>query len=493
MRIVVGLLVAAFLLVESGFAETVYDNRNQYQTIGAYQRALNQVRAKLYSDDDDVREDALELLIDSGEQPIQDGDTIFPLTVLADLVMGIGAPDGIEIDDDLQEEALEFIIDAAIEEDHSIGRREIALNQLIRIASVEQLADFGWSEEAVGTLIDLVDSDNFILVHGALVGLGRVVNQSLSDWEDLAASAAEAIGERMGDSDTEIRRIALNQGIKSLYQAEEATDAIETLWDILGDVIGEIESPALQKEMRARTSALIKKQQGSIFQDEVDEVREELRDLKTERRLASESLEESLEELQDEEDLEDIEAYLSKVEREVTGKHAKLLGAASALAEIAANPEISQYKLRYVTDSMVILAFKAQSALVYYRTASAMAELVALHRTSIMATVPMAQLGRLMAATDQMSLIVPVVNEMRDLALSQMPHWIRRRLVALIFMQAGDALQAGTRQHAFEQLSTLGRASSTSWGVRMEVLTRMNQLAQYTKYADTKASAAKWK
>ena len=162
-------------------------------------------------------------------------------------------------------------------------------------------------------------------------------------------------------------------------------------------------------------------------------------------------------------------------------------------AEIAANPEISQYKLRYVTDSMVILAFKAQSALVYYRTASAMAELVALHRTSIMATVPMAQLGRLMAATDQTSLIVPVVNEMRALALSQMPHWIHRRLVALIFMQAGDALQAGTRQHAFEQLSTLGRASSTSWGVRMEVLTRMNQLAQYTKYADTKASAAKWK
>jgi hypothetical protein len=129
---------------------------------------------------------------------------------------------------------------------------------------------------------------------------------------------------------------------------------------------------------------------------------------------------------------------------------------------------------------------------VFYRSASTLLDATALLRDQAVAAIPLDELGSLMASTDQIALLAPVQAEVQALAVSGLPFWLKRRLVALLFVQAGDSINGAVRADALARLSWLGR-SSQSWPLRMEVLVRMRQLAEFAAHAEVKTIAAQWK
>ena len=132
------------------------------------------------------------------------------------------------------------------------------------------------------------------------------------------------------------------------------------------------------------------------------------------------------------------------------------------------------------------------SPMMYYRTAAQLLDLTFTHRGNGMANIPLAQLARLLASTDQPGLVVPVLDEIKAMAMAQtQPVWIGRRMVALLFLQAGDSPNGKIRQHALRLLEETGKVGR-NWAVRREVWTRMALLARFARDNEVKSRAVRW-
>jgi hypothetical protein len=100
-------------------------------------------------------------------------------------------------------------------------------------------------------------------------------------------------------------------------------------------------------------------------------------------------------------------------------------------------------------------------------------------------------LARLLAANDQPALVIPVLDEIKDMALTNLPAWLDARIISLLFLQAADSPVEAIRQRAFQNLGQVGQESK-NWAMRYEVLTRMEQLEKLSKDTSIQALAAKW-
>ncbi len=492
MRWPIWALVAGVIMQGPAFAETLYDKRSGFDTIQAYQNYLLGVRANLYAQDEDDREDAFELIEDSLENPPLDGDEEFPLGLLGDLMLGTDRPADGKIDLDILDDGLEHLIDNALEEDFSISRREFALGQLRRVVRAKRLARPSFREDTFDALASLSEDSRLVLAHGAINALGAIATRAEAGWRTRGEEAAEILIDLMDDGNLEIRRIAILETIASLHAAGRPGETVNDLWEELAEALDEIESPTLQADLRPPLTRLIEAHKDSPFASQAGEVREELEDFDARTKPAEGPYADVLARLAEEEDLPELEALLARIQMEGRADPTlRAMGLAAVMAK-ASNNEIEPYALRVLLNSMLRQGRVPGSPMMYYRTAAQLLDLTFTHRGNGMANIPLAQLARLLASTDQPGLVVPVLDEIKAMAMAQaQPVWIGRRMVALLFLQAGDSPDGKIRQHALRLLEETGKVGR-NWAVRREVWTRMALLARFARDDEVRSRAVRW-
>jgi hypothetical protein len=488
---IVAAVVLSAALAGCGSNKTVFDNRSSANTIKSFMDYVGKTRDMLLSDDDDDQEDGLEIVTNSLEKLRDEGDYLFPLQLLGDFVTGFGAKEPRKLDRGLQKKAFKSIVKEVDNSKRTVGQREFAIEQLGRIASAERLNDSDWAEDAVDALFGQVKGKEPVLIEAALVALEPVVVRGDSDWKSAAKTAGKALAKRLDDSDPEISRFAINSSVRALSRAQNSTGPVEELFHALENALGDVESPALQSELRLRVANLIKRQQAGVFSDELVKLRNALAKYSAARKISKDSYQSSLKSMRSEEDADDLDEYLARVEAEVKERKVLPNGAMTALAGLSNDTKAPTHKLRALTDTIFILAVDARTVPAYRSAAKIFSDLVKTHQGTDRAAVAAAQLGRLLAATDRADLIGPVLQETRELALSNLPFWIQRRLVTDLFVTAGDAIEPAVRLGAFQQLAVVG-STSGSWGLRLDVLARMQQLARLAGQPDVREAAAKW-
>ena len=492
-----GLLLLMMLLIQSpAAADTLFDKRKGLESIQAYQKYLRAVRAKLYVKDEDDREDAFELIEDSLKKPPLDGDEQFPLGLLGDLMLGTEFPKNGELDEDIQEEGLEHLIDSAIDDDFSISRREFALGQLRRVVRAKRLVRTAFRDDTFEALLRLSEDPRLVLAHGAINALGAIAAREGVRWAEKGEAAAEILIDQMDGKDIEIRRIAILETIETLHGAKRPNDLSRKLWEELSDAVEDIESPSLQVSLRPHLTRLIKTKGKSSFADQVKELKEAMDDapgdFKARAKPAEGPYAEILAQLTEEDDLSDLEALLARVEAEGRADPTlRAMGLATVMAK-ASNPEIPSYTLRVLLDSLLRQGRVAGSPMMYYRAATQLLDLTFTHSANGKANIPLSQLARLLASTDRPGLVLPVLEEIKAMAMAKtQPVWIGRRMVALLFLQAGDSPNKKIRQHALQLLEETGKMGR-NWAIRREVWTRMALLARFARDAGVKSRATSW-
>jgi hypothetical protein len=490
MKRVLTIAVAGLLLVGAAQAQTIFDKRDDLKSVRRYKNFLREKLGALYSPDKGVRRDTFKLLKNSADNLVRDGDTVFAFAPLGDFVMGVNAPRNVKPDDSLQGDALEVLRDYAKDPNQTLTARENAIAVLGQVAA-EKLGDADWNKAAVKTLAAVADGKDFLLVHGAMVGLGKVAAKPGEDWRDLADLAAKAMVARLGDKDPMVQRAAFMECLHVMQKAGDFDDATERVWDKVTDDLDDIRSPALQDDVKARLSAVVAERADSVFRKQATSAKKALDNLAPVRKVAKDPLPDLLATVREEEDPVKLEAALAKIVEDTKTDRALQLYAFSSIGSVATQPEVSAYKLQQIGNAQLELTRRTGSPLMYFRTASTLLGLASIHRDSSKASVPIVALARLLAASDQPGLVLPVLDEVRDIALTDLPAWLDSRVIALLFLSAADSPVDATRQWAFANLAQVG-TESRNWAMRYEVLTRMEQLAKLAKDAGIQAQAASW-
>ena len=485
-------LVATFLLCGAAMAQTVFDTRDDLKSVRKYKEFLQTKRQALYAPDKSVRKDTFALLKNSAASPVREGDSIFAMVPLTEFVMSVAAPPGgKKPDDSLQSDAVDLLIDYAKDPKQTLTARLNALEALGQIGSADKLQDTGWNKDAIKALAAVSEGKELVLVHAAFVGLGKVAVKSGKEWRDFADLAAKAMIDRLGDKDPLIQRMAFLECLRVVQNAREFNDATERTWDKLTAYLGDIRSPALQDEVKTRFSAIVGERQGSVFRKQAAAAKKELDRLSPLKKLSTDALPDLLVTVKDQDDPVKLEAALTKIIDDTKNDRALQLYAFSSMGGTTTQPDVSGYKIQVIGDAQVELARRTGSPLMFYRAASTLLGLVSIHHETSKASVPLVTLARLVAATDQPALVMPVLDEVRDMALTDLPAWVNDRLIAILFLQAADSPVESIRQRAFQDLSQVGQ-DSRNWAMRYEVLTRMEQLEKLSKDSNIQALAAKW-
>ncbi|MBI4081825.1 MAG: hypothetical protein HY423_04370 [Candidatus Lambdaproteobacteria bacterium] len=492
--LLVGLALTGLALsaLAPAHGQTLYATRDQYPSIADYDSYLRGNLQQLYYRQGGRRAAAYKLLETSLRQPLQDGDVRFALEIMGDYILGLGSPAAEKPDADIQEKLLELIVSAARDSDAPPSQRELATTQLARIADTTLSPKSDLVADSVKALTKLAGDDSRIVSAVALVGLGNVAARTGKDWANLADTAAKAIADPLDNSDPEMRRTAWIVALGTLEAAPHRNDATERMWKRVKNTLGDIKSPGLQREVVARLKTLIGARRGGVLAKEASATQSELNDLATAQNSVKGSLQELLNDLAGESNPIKYEAILARVEAEAKASRPALASVLTSLTSLFAARDASPYKVRRASASLRTLALDSESALVFYRSASILLGATALLRERPIAAIPLDELGSLLASTDQIVLLAPIHGEIQALAVSDLPFWLKRRLVSLLFVQAGDSINGAVRADALARLSWLGR-DSQNWPLRMEVLVRMRQLAEVAPHAEVKSIAAQWK
>lgn len=492
MRWSIWIVLAALTFHGSAEGKTLFEGRAKFKSIQAYKTHLSKFRLKLFSKDEDNREEALERILNSLENPPQKGDSAFPFQMLGDFVVGIGKPEDGEIDKDLQEKGLKHLIENALDDDYSITRREFALLQLDRIIRAKTSRPSPFLEDTLEALEVLSKDSQPVLSLAAIYSLGALAGRKGKAWEDIGEEAAEILVKRMDSDDLEIRRFAILTTIRTLNFAVKPTDTPKELWEELVEAVEDIKSPKFFRGIRPHLTRLIEAKKNSPFSSQVGEAKEALRDFKRKTKPSQGPFNEVLSEFSETDDLWEINAALARIELEGRGDSAlRALGLNAVIAK-ASKPNVTPYTLRVLLASMLLQGRVYGSPSMYYRSSIELLELAMIHRNNGKANIPLTHLAMLLASTDRPGLVIPVLNEIKSFAVARtQPVWTGRRMIALLFLQAGDAPKARIRLHALMVLEEIGK-SSKNWALRSEVWTRMSHLARFAKDHNVKSRAAKW-
>jgi len=485
-------LAAALLWAGPLHGDTLFDKRKSSLSIQRFQQFLWTVRGDLYAKNAEIRRNTFRLVAASLEKPPLDGDWEFPLLLLGDLMLGTEFPAQGELDGDLQGDALELLIDNALEDDFPVSRREFALGQLRRVVRAKNLARASFRQDAFDALVKLSRDEQLVLAHGALNAIATVALESDKAWENVAEAAAELLADRMEDKRLEVRRIAIVETIAALEAADQPGDTAGELLEELTEAAEELGSPALRRDLRPYFRALLEGRAGRRFAERAAKVARVVKAFDTRVEAARDPYPEVLADFAKEDDLADLEARLARIEREGGADPTVRAIGLGAISAKASRPGLDAYTLRVLLDSLVQQGRLANSRMAFYRTATQLLDLSFTHRHDGLAHLPLAYLARQLASTDQPSLVVPVLEEIANLAMSQsQPVWVGRRMVALLFLQAGDSPNPAIRRHALALLERVG-SSGRNWAIRREVWERLALLARFARDAEVKAQATRW-
>lgn len=493
-RRLIALLICSFLLVQTSQALSFFDSLYQQDTRNYYKFVSKHV-AKLYHQDEDVREKYHEELKTLSGQSKMSGDSFFIYRILTEFVMNTTKPDktgDMEDIKDLQENTLEFLVDQVNDDDISISSREFIITQLGKIAKSEFLPDFDLNETAVSAIGNMAENDNLILHHTAIVNLKPVAMKWQEKWISLAENAAGHIVEGVSSSNIERRRISLIESIAVLQRAERGTDAIKTIWEGVSGALSDINSPDLQKNIREKVEKLIVANSGQMYKEQVDDAREALGEMEEKRVIAREPLQELITRLSEETDVVEIDGIMTALYKHAKKDRTLFNTIFAQIAGMTLLPEISAYKLRMLNEGLIKLTHLSNSTLYYYRTALILLGEVSVYRSTAHANIPITMLGNLLRSTDYPELVTPVVQEIAISLDSDIPVWIGNRLIGLIFIQAGDSPNEKIALFSTKHLIDIIKDNKRS-AFRWEAGVRIKYLTLYATNESVKSYAKNWK
>ncbi len=96
-----------------------------------------------------------------------------------------------------------------------------------------------------------------------------------------------------------------------------------------------------------------------------------------------------------------------------------------------------------------------------------------------------------MVSTDYEQLLLPILTEISLSLESEFQVWIARRLIGLIFLQAGDSPNAKVAMESAKILVQIAKTSKLSV-LRWEANKRLEYLAQFAKENTVRKYAANW-
>jgi len=485
-------LLLALLLPAPAAADTLIERAPALGTIQKFNAYLGDVRFRLYANDSDTRKEAYKLVQRSVKEAKADGEADFPLRLLGDVILGVGLPPGGRVNKDLQADALELLSDTAKNRDLSLSQREVALEQIVRITAGQPPANEDIRDDTFSVLTKLSEDKALIISHGAMAGLGAIVASRAEGWSGKRSKAVSRIVDRLEDDSREVRRAAFLIAIHVLTGTRGKDSAAADLWEGLADGAKAIESPAFLAIIAPPLKQLIDRQRGTPYADLAAQVRKRLDAFDVKLEPMKDPFPDVLRVVRESGSGLEKERALRRIEFDALRDGTRLLLGFSAIAARASAQEASTDEVGLLDDSLVRLAQSHDSALPFYRLCATLLEQAYTRAGRGDAHLALVELARMLAATDAPSLVLPVLNEIRFQAMSpEQPAWVAKRMIGLLFLQAGDSPVAELRSHAMEQIERIGK-NATRWTLRQEVLQRMQQLQLHARDGDVKARAKTW-
>jgi len=477
-----------------GFSASFYDPLYQRKFV-EHDAFLAEQTAKLYQNDKQQRQAFFELLKKEVALSRQSGDSAFVYQILIDFVLGKEQPPASKKSKDLlslRESALDFLIDQAKNDEIDISDREIIVAGLGKIAVQTDLPDFEFNEDAVSTLSGLCSHAHMILRHAALIALKPVVLIEDPKWEDLSETAAKSISDDLDSSDAEWQRILFLENLSLLAKTEKATPATRLIWDQLTEAISDIHSPTLQQKVTIELGNQIKIHSGQMFQEQVQNAKEELEAVKGLKKKTNEKLPELLNRFKTEDDPVELEAIGEALFEQAKKERHALYLIYSTLGSYPLLTDLNDYQLRFVNETLISLTHLSESPLFYYRTALVLLGELVVHQTGHRAYIPLALLGNLLTSTDHPGLVLPVIRELRQALEGEFPVWIGRRMIGLIFIAAGDSPQEKIAYQATETLVEIAENANKA-ALRWEAGKRLKYLSLHAQDEAVRKLAVTWK
>ncbi len=490
------LLLVLILIAISSFAtaKSFYDPL--YRKSADVSRFIGKNLQKLYDADKGKRETVFKQLKAAASKPKRKGDSHFSLGILGDFVLGNRAPGNMKTNSGVnshQETVLEYLVETAKNDEVPISDREFVIGQLGKIAKDEGLFDFDQNETAVGALRSLAgDDDNLVLQHSAMVALKRIVLKKKDRWDDLAEDAAGSIVDELGSGNAELQRIAFIECLDILAKAKKATDGTKLVWEKTAATISDIKSPKLQYSISLKLKNLIKSKSSSAFKEQINELKEALKELKSTGKTIVKPVSEMLSELKDEDDPAVLEALIDSLVKQAKKDRTVLNAVYSKIEEFAFFQEISDYKLRILNKGLITLTHISESPLFYYRTSMVLLGEISVFHSTQRANIPIVMLGNLMASTDYEGLVSPVMMEIKLSVYSDLPIWIGKRLIGLIFIQAGDSPNGKIAITAAKQMAKITQDAKKGI-LKWEARKRLKYLSIHASDDVVKDFAANWR
>lgn len=480
------IFVTAFATI--GFGKSFYDPLYSSEAIN-YKTFFKINLALLTNQDEDRREEFFERIQKLTKQTKRAGDSFFVYEILADFVLNPSSDEDIN---EMKEQVLEYLVEELENDESTISKREFIIVKLAKIAKSDKTFEFGLNEKAGNTLVSFAENDNLILRHTAMTGLKDIALKTGEKWESLASDAVDKITAGIESDNLEVQRISVYESMDVLRKTEIATEATQALWEKTGEGMDDIKSPLLQVSVKSEMDRLTKLHSGSAFKEQVDDVKEQLSELESVKKTASEPITELLITLKDEEEAADIEAALDKIVGQVSKGRLFLNMVYANIAGIILSTENSEYKIRTLNNNLINLTHLSQSPLYFYRTSLFFLGEISVFQNSQKANIPISSLANLMASTDHEGLIKPVIQEISILVNSDLPIWVSRRLIGLIFIQAGDSPNEATALASAKILGDISQ-SAKNGVLRWEARKRLNYLSKFAKDPIIKKYSADWK
>lgn len=486
------ILIGIFIIISSpSFAESISFERSR--TYSGVKKIINQQLKLLYSSSEDRRSDTLDKLKETANNPEEAGDERFVYVTLGDYLMRLYKPSNGVMDEDLQESALEFLIEQANNSDFKLVKREFAAEEVARTVTGPMSVDL--KEEAASTLMEWASGDNIILANTGFVGLENIAIDSSASLDDVRNDVLENMADGLSHSSYEIRRTAFITTIRTLGKIKTESDAVEEAWEALPNALENIASPSLQSLAIQRLDETIQSNRGSAGKY-ASSVRESLNKLKSARAFSNESFAEALESAKSNTGAAEVEASLTQISKAGTQDFSDDLYSHAMLAEFINHAE-NDYKLRLLCETIVGMTqrkmkSRSHTSLFFYDTAITLLEAAVAHQNQARSIIPLFILNTELMTAKEPVLVAPVLEVIKQLLKSKLSMLVQRRLVAILYIQAGEASEAKVRRLALKHLWEVGR-KSPSRVIQWEIGERMSQLSQFSRDPYIKSQTRKWR
>ena len=491
-------IILAFAFVSSVMAQT-FSKPAYNMGINLIFDYLDQKLNLLYEKDEDKRENNFKYIQSSTRLSLKEGDSFLALQVITDFILGKNLPALYQKDEDyrdeinsLREKMLDFLISEAKDDEFNISAREFAVQKLAQVAAAENLPDFDFNSDSIGAIEDLAGSEKLVLKHSAMVGVKNIALKTAEKWEDVANTAADILVSNLSSSNMEIQRIAFFECLDVMQKSGMKSEGIVKIWEATTGALDDIQSPSLQEHVKDLMVELTKAKTGPMFREQVKDAKEELNDIEDRKKLNKEPIEELLVELKGEDDPVELEAILDRLLKESSKQRSLLYVVYSKLMEASLQTDASLYKIGKLNSALIELTHNTNSPLFYFRTALFFTGEISIFKNSDKANIPIVMLGNMLSSTDQPELLLPIINELKLAVDSELPVWIQRRLITLMFMVAGDTSNELVGVDTLKVLKNIAE-SSGKIAVRYAAFNRIALLVKHAKEDKVKETANFWR